>query len=294
MAGLPGGPFAGVVGASLSPEWGELVAKWSVSMMKNNPALYGMELSEEAADKYLEAMLVSMEGFHGFSMMMGPGEEGAAILDSMLGIFSTDDAADYLAKYEGAMEQFQELIQESGSEFPFDVKLTKTQIAGAKGLKVVMDISAALTAQGGPPEATRMLERMFGEGGKLNAHILAVDRSMVMFSYGSERTMERQIAALKSGKPGLAQEACIEKTKRLLPEEAGMVAYLSPRGVVAWVKNVVAQFVPPGTLGEIPQFPETPAVGFSAKMVPGGLETELVVPVGLPKVIKEYVESARQ
>ena len=116
----------------------------------------------------------------------------------------------------------------------------------------------------------------------------------MLFSYGSEKTIERQIAALKSGDPGLAKEASIEKTVGLLPEDAGFVAYLSPRGTVAWVKNIVTQFVPLDALWEIPEFPETPAVGFSAKVVSGGLETELVVPAELPKAVKEFVQSVQQ
>ena len=36
-----------------------------------------------------------------------------------------------------------------------------------KGLKVAMDMSAVLAAQGGPPEAAQMYEKMFGEDGKL-------------------------------------------------------------------------------------------------------------------------------
>jgi hypothetical protein len=90
-----------------------------------------------------------------------------------------------------------------------------------------------------------------------------------------------------------SQEASIKKIKTLLPKDASLIAYLSPRGMLAWVKNIATTLMPPGMLGEIPEFPETTAIGFSAKMVPGGLETELVVPAELPKVIKEYVERVR-
>lgn len=294
LAGLPGGPFVGVMGASLSPECGELMAKWSVAMMKKNPALYGMKLSDETEDKYLELTLASMRGFHSLSVMMSPGEEGDTILDGMLGIISTDDGTDYLATYEESVDLFQKLIDESDSDFPFKMEVTKAEIAGVKGLKVAMDMGAMMAAQGGPPEAAQMMKKMFGEDGRLTVCILAVEKTKVLFSYGSDKIIERQIAALQSGEPGLSEEASIKKAKALLPEEAGLVAYLSPRGAVAWFENIATNFVPQNALGEIPEFPETPAIGFSAKLVSGGLETELVVPAELPKVIKEYVESVHQ
>ena len=290
LTGLPGGPFVGAVGASLSPECGELMMKWSIEMMKNNPALYGMKLSDEAADKYLELTLASIKGIRGFSMMMSSGVEDETILDGMLGIISTDDATNYLIKYEEAINQFQELIEESDNEFPYDMEVTRAEIADVKGLKVVIDMSAALTTRSGPPQATQMLENMFGENGKLNAHVLAVDKSKVLFSYGSEKTIERQIAALNSGAAGLTKEASIEKSVALLPQDASLVAYLSPRGVVAWLKS----HVPLDFFEEMPEFPEMPAIGFSAKMVSGGLETELVVPAEVPQAVKEYVESVRK
>ena len=293
MAALPGGPLVGAVGASLPPECAEMLANWSVTMMKNIPALYGMKLSDEAADEYLELTRASMKGVRGFSMMIAPSKEGDAILDGVLGIISTDDATDYLTKYEEAMDQFQKLIEESDSEFPYAIEITKAEIAGAKGLEVTTDMNAALAAQGGPPEVTQMFEKMFGEGGKLTAYILAVEEKKVLFSYGSEKTIERQIAALESGEPGLANEPSIEKTAALLPEDPVFVAYLSPRGTVAWFKHIATRFAPPHPLGEMPEFRETPALGFSAKIVTGGLETEFVVPTEFPEVVKEYIESVQ-
>ena len=47
-------------------------------------------------------------------------------------------------------------------------------------------------------------------------------------------------------------------------------------------------------LGEIPEFPEMPAVGSSARMVAGGLETEFVVPAELPKAVQKYVQGLRR
>ncbi len=291
LADLPGGPFAGAMGASLSPKYGELMAKWSVEMMKKNPALYGKEISEEEADKFLELSLASTKGFRGFSMMASPGEAGKPLLDGVLGIFTVDNAANYLANYKKIMDQFQKIYENSENNTIPKMEMTQVEIAGKKGLKITTDMGSVLAAQGGPPEVAQMFEKIFGEDGKMTAHLLVVEKNKVLFSYGSQATIERQVTAFENGEPSLAQEASIQKTMALLPKEADLVAHLSPRGAVAWFKNIASRFMPPGLLAGILEFPETPTLGFSAKMVSGGLETELVVPTELPKAIKEYAES---
>lgn len=292
LAGLPAGPFVGAVGTSLSPECTEALVEWSIRMMKNNPALYGVELSDEAADNYLQLTLESMKGLRGFSMMMSAKEVDQAVLDGVLGIIRTDDSAAYLAKYEKAITQYQEIFK--GSKFPYQMDVAEDEIAGVKGLKLTMDMGAAMAAQGSPPQAAQVFEKLFGEGGKMVARIFPIDMNTVLFSYGSVTTVEQQIADLKGGGPGLAQDASIQKTAALLPEDTGLVGYLSPGGAVTWFKNIATKFGAPDAVGDIPEFPATPAVGISAKMVTGGLETEMVVPAELPKAVKQYVGTVRQ
>ncbi len=295
LTDLPGGPFVGAVGASLSPECSELLTKWFRDMMASNPAIYGMELSEEEADELLEASLTSMQGLRGFSMALALSEEGESIVNGLFGIIVTEDAAGYLANYKEAMEQVRKIQKKLESAIPtVEMEATQAEIAGKKGLKIVMDMGAAMSAQGNPPELSQVFEKMFGGDGKITTYLLAIEKNKVLYSYDSEKTIERQIAALNSGAPSLAKEASIAKTTALLPEEASLVAHLSPRGMVAWSKNIAGNFLPPAMLGNIPEFPETPTIGFSAKMVSGGLETELIVPAELPKTIKEYAESMQQ
>ena len=290
LAGLPDGPFVGAFGASLTPECGELLGKWSVEMMKANPALYGIELSDEAADQYLELTLASMRALNGFSGLFSAAPENETLLGGMQGVIFTSDAQGYLATYEEAMAQFQELIDATEGKFPYEVEVAKAELAGVSGLRVTMDMSAVLGAQAGGPEAAAILDKMFGAGGKLTTHVLAATKDKVLFSYGSEQTVKRQLAAVQAGASDLATEASVAGALALLPQDADMVAFLSPQGAVAWFQ----QIAPTEQLGEIPEFSQTPAVGFAAKIVAGGLEAECVVPAELPLAIKEYVESLRQ
>ena len=115
----------------------------------------------------------------------------------------------------------------------------------------------------------------------------------MLFSYSSKKAIERQIAALKSGESGFDQAASIKQTQALLPEDVDMVAYLGPRGAVAWVKRILTDLLSPNAMEKLPEFPATPTIGFAARRASAVLEAELVVPAELPQAIKEFVKNAQ-
>jgi hypothetical protein len=48
----------------------------------------------------------------------------------------------------------------------------------------------------------------------------------------------------------------------------------------------------PGVVPEIPEFPETPPVGFGALLSPSGLDTDLVIPAAVLEAVSEVVRQA--
>ena len=294
LADLPGGPFTGVMGAAFTEECSDLLAEWSAAMVKNNPGIYQLNLSDEAAEKYEALSRASMQGMRGWSMKMSAGAEGESILGGLLGIVDTDNSAEYLQRYGSTVEEVMEVLEESAESLPYDMQVEPAEVAGLKGLKVVTDITAALEAQGGPPEAMEMFETMFGEGGKMTAHMLPVDEQSLLFSYGHQRTIRSQIESLQDGSPMLTAEASVTEALARLPAQAGLVALVNPHRAVAWAQRIAADVAPGQALGELPPFPETPAIAFSARSVAGGLETELVIPAELPQAVMGFVQQIQQ
>jgi hypothetical protein len=107
--------------------------------------------------------------------------------------------------------------------------------------------------------------------------------------------MERMIASLKQNKADLTGDAELSKTAALLPPDAPMAAYLSLPGTVEIVKRTVFTLLPPGMLEKlnIPEFPQTPPLGFAVQTAPNQLQTTLVVPAEVLKAIGKYVQHLR-
>ena len=106
-------------------------------------------------------------------------------------------------------------------------KVEKTEIDGTPALKVTMSVPQMPNM---PPESAKMMERMYGPGGKITAWIVPCNEHAVVFSYMSQEPLRQAIAAIKQGKPDLAGDAEIAKVAALLPPGADLERVLQPQG----------------------------------------------------------------
>ena len=106
-------------------------------------------------------------------------------------------------------------------------QLEKTEIDGTPALKLTMSVPQMPNM---PPETAKMMERMYGPGGKIVAWLVPCNEQTVVFSYMSQEPLGRAIAAIKQGKPGLAADAEVAKVAALLPPGAIGSRVLQPQG----------------------------------------------------------------
>ena len=271
------------------------MAKWSVSMMRYNPALGGLKLNAKDAEKFAQASALSMQNLRRMAILMTPSTGDEGFLQNILGVLKVDNTKKYLANYQHAIQVWQDLLDQSESPNPMKMKSREVTVNGLQGIRISMDMKSLMQAQNSPPQASQMIEKMFGEGGKVTTHIIAADENTIFLSYASAEAIDKKVATYLKSKTRLATEPGIAKIASLLGQQPGMVAYLSPQGTVAWISQMMQIALPPGAEApEFPEFPKTLPIGFSAKMVANGFETELVVPAELPQVFKDFAQSMRR
>jgi hypothetical protein len=296
LIGLPGDPFVAAGGAALSDAMLESIAKLSFNVMKSMPEVYG--LTEEQVGKMSEQMISKFKGLNSMSMVLDVGKGDEPLYANLLSVMRVENAQTFLAGYEQYFKQYNEVIKGAKSPLLQPMEVEKCEVAGTPGLKVTMTIP---TPQMGPmpPQNQKMVEAiiaaMLGPGGKMVFWIAPADEHTVVAGYVNKESMERLLASLKQKQPGLADNADLAKTVALLPPGAPVVAYLSPQGLVGLVKRMVSSFLPPGMQErmEVPDFPQTPPLGFAVKTAPNVVETTLVVPAEVIKAIAQYVQHIR-
>ncbi|MEO2046778.1 MAG: hypothetical protein ABGX16_09425 [Pirellulales bacterium] len=264
-------------------------------MMRYNPALGGLKLNAKDAEKFAQASALSMQNLRRMAILMTPSTGDEGFLQNILGVLKVDNTKKYLAHYQHAIQVWQDLLGRSESPNLMKMEASEVTVNGLQGIRISMDMKSLMQAQNPPPQASQMIEKMFGEDGKVTTHIIAADENTILLSYASAEAIDKKVATYLKSKARLATEPGIAKIASLLGQQPGMVAYLSPQGTVAWISQIMQMALPPGvTVPEFPEFPKTLPIGFSAKMVADGFETELVVPAELPRVFKDFAQSIKR
>jgi len=287
LAGLPRGPFVVAFGGVLPEGASDALMQFSVDMMKAMPNLYG--LTDEQADQIMEISQDSMKGLRGMSFMMGVSEPDAPMYGNMVFAMQLDDAHAYLDAYRKLIEAMNEIVQDAESSILSEMKVTEIDLKGTPGLKVEMDFPA-LPGMDGDPNAPKLMEGLFGPGGKIRVFMAAADEHTVVAAYTKRAALRRCLRAAKRPQAALAADEGVAATAALLPPGAPVVGYWSPQGTVAFLNRAISLFGPGEQPGiTLPDFPETPPIGMAATFSADEVQTRVVIPGEVLKAIGAYV-----
>ena len=287
LAGLPDGPFVFVLSGALPESMGEGLMEFSAEMMKAAPGIYGF--TDEQVDKLIEISGRSMKGLRGMSMMMGVGKPGDPIYSNFAVVERVDDSKAFLADYKKTIEAMNQLVKESESSIMGPSKLKDIEIGGVAGMRLTMKIPMAPQVAN-VPDFDQIMEKLFGPGGKMIAFMAPADKHTIVAAYTSKKLLRECLQVAQGTKPGLAANPDVAKTAAMLPPGSQWVGYISPKGTIDFIKRVIPAFTPEGIdPPELPEFPETPPIGFGTKTTPDGVESQTVVPAAVIKGIAGFV-----
>jgi hypothetical protein len=203
-----------------------------------------------------------------------------------------DDARRFIANYQESVEKMRDILIATGLQFPFIQEVKKAKIGDDDGLELTVDMAAMFKNMPQNPASTKMLELMIGRGGKMTVYMVPIDDTTVAASYVNPDNIARIKAACKNPQGSLANDAHIEQTAKMLPPGAQWTGYLSPKGLADFVSVMVSAMVPAGARAGMPEFPETPPVGFAAEQSTKGLNLTIIVPGDALKGIGTYIKNA--
>ena len=286
LTGLPDGPFVFAGGGPLSEAAMHKLMDFSFGMVKNLRDLYG--LSEEQSKTLSKLAQEKFPGIRGVSFVLGASQSGESILWRMSGIMRVKNSETFLVDYEKYLTAYNQIAEKVKSPMFQPIQLEKTEIDGARGLKITMSVPQMPNM---PPESVKMMERMYGPGGKILAWIVPCNEHTVVISYMSPERLQHVIALIKQGKPGLAADAEVAGVTALLPSGTTWSGYLSPKGMFDMVVRVMVPMLPPGTWAKFPEFRETPPIAVALTTGPDDVESHLIVPAEVLKAIGEMVGS---
>jgi hypothetical protein len=292
LAGLPQGPFVFALAGVLPESAGECLMQFSAEIMKAAPGLYG--LNEQQVDKLIEISNQSMKQIRGMSMMMGVGKPGDPIYSDFAVVEKVDDSKAFLAEYRQTIAVMNELLKDAKNSILAPSELKEVEVGGTPALEFTMKIPTA-PAAANVPNYDELMKKLFGPGGEIAVFLAAADDHTIVASYTGKKLLQESLEAVRGGTAGLGGDPEVAKTAAMLPSGAQWVGYISPKGTIDYIKRVIPLFAPEGKAGpELPEFPETPPIGFAIKTTPDGLRSHTVVPAEVLKAVGGFVAEIKK
>lgn len=273
LGGLPAEAFIVAGGGRLTPALGNLMMDFSVEVMKAAPKLYG--IGQEQADQMLESAQPMMAAMQSITMMLAVGSPDDTIYSRMVGVMEAENAGEYMKAYEEYLQNFAGMVKGSKGIFSMEMESKPIEIDGCKGVEIAMELPK--TVLSGDANAEAMLEKIIGPGGKIRVFIVAADDRHVVLGYTNQRLLRQAIAALRSGKSLGVKESVKQTAAKVGAGNLGQ-GFFNPAGLIGFVNNMIATVAPEGQKIQLPEFPETPPVGWAVNADGAVVDARIVVP----------------
>jgi hypothetical protein len=291
FAGLPADPWVMVLAGTWSPELGNHLIDWSMQMMELMPG--GKKVEPEKIKRLSELAKEQMKGIRSLSMVVGVGAEKGSVYSGTAIVEKVDNARKFLTDYAKSVNELGKLAGDVESPFFGRMSAKEITIDGTPAVEIEMEIPSTPGAEG-IPGFDKMLENLFGPGGKMMVYVAAVDDSTIAAAYVSKDLLKKTIASVRNPSASLGADAGITKTAALLPRGAQWVGHVNPKGVVDFGVRIARMVMPDAAGFELPPFPQTQSIGFAVKTSKDGLETDLVLPSSVIEAIYAYVMRFRE
>jgi len=285
LAGLPADPYVLAAAGVWSPELGKALMDWSVGMIKAGAG--GKKVDPDKLKRLTELANQQMKGIRSVAMVMGVGPEKGSVYSGMAMVEKVENAKQFLKDYIKSVNEMGKLAGDI--ESPFLGKMTGKEITvdGMPAVEIEVEIPSGAGQE--VPGFEKMMENLFGPGGKMTMYVAAVDDQTLVGAYVSKDLLKKAIASVRNPTASLGADTGIAKTAALLPQGSQWVGFISPKGVVDFGLRIARMVVPDNEGLELPPFPQTPPVGFAVKASREGLETDLVLPSSVIEAVYAYV-----
>lgn len=288
---LPGGNLQGLPDAPAAFAFGGVYPEsFLKSMLEMNTELLKTlgQLEKKDIERLQESYAMTAKGMRGMAMSVGVIGKNQAFMETINAVAKVNDADEYISNYVKAMEVTGEIYKKA-ENLPFPAMKAKSiKVGDAAAALVEMDMSK--TQQLGENEK-RILDRVLGEGGKLNVTMIAADKNTVLMRYTGAKEAEKALEAYKKNAGGLNKNEEIAKTAAMLPQGSQWELYLGPKEIMDVARRLVDDFAP-GAIA-IPDFPQTPPIGVGAEISAPGFELRLVVPSAVIEALGKFVKEVQ-
>jgi hypothetical protein len=282
LAGLPAQPYILAAGGAIP---GKILARLTDFGAEFQKMIY-KDVPAEKLKKLQEIQAMGNKGLRGIAVLIGTGKEGDAVFANTVIAMKVDDATAFLASQEKAVKALNELTKDGSIPTLGQGQAKRTKVGGRPALEIAWEITAA-----DPNIAAiqkKVMEVLFGAEDKMTTTSVVMDDNTILTGYTTPAKLQELLKA--SGGKELEATPDVAKVIAMLPKGSQWAGFISPKGGIDAASRVLSNFVPV----KLPEFAETPPVGFALKLTPTGAEGQMVLPSATLQGIARFVRNVKR
>ncbi|HTQ40695.1 MAG TPA: hypothetical protein VMJ32_16855 [Pirellulales bacterium] len=294
LAGLPAGPFLAAVDGTMGPRLQDWLSTFSLNTLKATAAQQpDVKISDDDWKQLADALQKMMQGGKSMAFVMGVPPAGKSMYSQMFAVMRVENAQSRLQNYESSLTTYAALLQKLHIPTMPSYEVSKSELDGTPVVEVTTDMTNVFNSmqQQNPaaPQANAFVKSLFGSEGKLITYMTAADPTTVVMAWGEPENLKTVLEAVKSPDTSLGADVNVKTTVALLPKNAQWRAFVSPSGYLEFTAHMMQTMMPQMPF-QLPPFPSTPDIGFSAQMDSQNIDLEMLVPAAVLQGIGTYTQ----
>jgi len=273
------GPFVVLGSGQVSPRWAvPAVAPYIRQVSADLAAHFGSKVDDAEIAEFRQGVERAVAEVSAFSLLARPGAGAEGVFTNNFLALRVTSSQKFLELAGQLVTTWNKMIGKSDSSKMLVLDARPVTIAGHNGTEYSIDMAVAV---GVPviPETKAAMEKFFGPGGKFRLQFVEIDPQTVILAAATEEQVSAVIGVMQSSAPAKEPEE-LREPARLLSAGSQWKLFASPHGYSEWLRRQMDAILGAVIGGPVvPQFPESPPIGFGGGVEERIIWAEVAVPV---------------
>lgn len=285
-----GGAFVVTGSGRVSPRWAvPVVAPYLRQTLNELAAEFGDKLSEADVDQFRRPIEQAVAEVEAFGVLTSPGADTEPVFSNQLLALRVASTQRFFEVVDAAFAAWNTTFERTKKANRLVLEANPLQVAGHAGTEYSLDM-ATLEGHPGAAQLQAAMEKLFGKGGKLRLQAVGVDEHTVLLSAATEDQITRAIADLNETSEIARDQAELRDAAELLSDDSTWQLFLSLSGYSEQLRRQLDAVIGAVIGGPIvPEFPQSPPVGFAGGSTGRFVWTEMAVPVGTLQGLSKFL-----
>lgn len=249
------------------------------------------ELDEESLTQLNEAVEQAAADVRSVGLQWKAGDASQPVYSNDFIAVRVSSAHDFTTHAAEVMRLWNKANRDADGETKMMFDVEESKIADHAASLYSLDVATTVGPPPVLPEVRRVMEKLFGEGGKMRIWIVTIDDKTVLLAMATQEQVKSAIASMLHNQPINWEADGMAECHRLLPEKADARLFIDPHRYVEWLSRQAIGMTGVPVIGGplVRPLRDSPAVGIAASFHDQELWIDAAAPAPTVKALYSYL-----